>query len=645
MRETRYRRWTFLVAACLIVAAGLSTAWTRAQAPADHPSLRFSRDVRPILESRCASCHAGTNRKGGFSLETRESLLQGGRHGPAAVPGDATGSLLMQLVTAEHEDDRMPADGPALSETQVALLRMWIEQGLPWDEDFRFGEDAWQPPLLPREVQPPDDAGAALSNPIDLFLAPYLAERGVETLEVVDDRLFARRVTLDLIGLLPTPEQLEAFLADTAPDKRERLVRALLADRHAYAIHWMTFWNDALRNAYRGTGFIDGGRMQITPWLYQSLHENKPYDRFVRELVNPVPGSEGFIKGIVWRGVVNASQTPQMQASQNIGQVFMGVNLKCASCHDSFINHWKLADAYALAAVFAQETLELNRCDKPLGEYAVPGFIYPELGTIDPSVGREERIEKLAEILTGQDNGRLARTMVNRLWAHFFGIGLVEPVDEMDHEPWHADLLDYLAWDFQQNGYDLKRTMALITTSRAYQMRSAPAPAPGEKEFTFNGPVVRRMTAEQFVDAVAMVTDVWPAAMHAPLGEEVAAANGVRVRAALVHDDELMRALGRPNREQVVTRRESIATTLEALELTNGEILYSRLMQGATKWLEKDLSPARLVEGVFLTTLGRKPNHDERDAALEVVGSPATVEGLADLLWIIAMMPEFQLIH
>ena len=149
----------------------------------------------------------------------------------------------------------------------------------------------------------------------------------------------------------------------------------LLADRVGYAEHWLTFWNDLLRNDYRGTGYIDGGREQITAWLYSALVTNVPFDRFVAQLVDPVPGSAGFSKGIVWRGVVNASQTPEMQAAQNISQVFMGVNLKCASCHDSFVNDWQLSDAYGMASIYADQPLQHGRvrqADGRDGEGEVP---------------------------------------------------------------------------------------------------------------------------------------------------------------------------------------------------------------------------------------------------------------------------------
>ena len=129
-----------------------------------------------------------------------------------------------------------------------------------------------------------------------------------------------------------------------------------------------------------------------------------------------------------------------MQAAQNVAQVFLGTNLKCASCHDSFVNEWTLADSHGLAAVFAEGPLEVHRCDKPTGESAAPAFIYPQLGTIDPDAPRAERMDRLAELITSPENGRLSRTIVNRLWAWFFGRGIVEPVDDMDQPAFCPEL-------------------------------------------------------------------------------------------------------------------------------------------------------------------------------------------------------------
>lgn len=538
---------------------------------------------------------------------------------------------------------------------------------------------------LRRPSLPTTDAANSDEHPVDRWLRPYFTQHNFEPGQVVDDLTFARRVHLDLIGLLPTPEKLAAFCADTNSNKRAALVDELLSNRRAYAEHWLTFWNDALRNEYRGTGFIDGGRKQITEWLYGALYDNKPYDQFVRELISPVEGSEGFTKGIVWRGVVNASQKPQMQAAQHVAQVFLGTNLKCASCHDSFINEWNLSDAYGLATVFADEPLEIFRCDKATGEKSTIQFLYPELGSIDPAASRGERLHQLAALVSSPENGRFARVIVNRLWAVFYGRGIVEPIHDLDGNAWNSDLLDWLAADLVDHDYDLKHTMTLMCTSRAYQFPSVGAPSPSETEFTFHGPIVKRMTAEQFADAVFAISRIEREltadmlkidgrgqggqlsaaravllARRTPLEAPRPSADGLiasaasdscclignQLRAALVPSDPLTTALGRPNREQVVLRRDEWATTLQALELTNGVTLDALVQRGAAAWLnDGNVEADELILQLYRVSLGREPSPAELATSRELVGSPSTATGVADLLWAISMLPEFQLLQ
>jgi Protein of unknown function (DUF1553)/Protein of unknown function (DUF1549) len=345
---------------------------------------------------------------------------------------------------------------------------------------------------------------------------------------------------------------------------------------------------------------------------------------------------------------VNASQTPQMQAAQNISQVFMGVNLKCASCHDSFINDWQLADAYGLAAIYAEGPLEMVECDRPTGKTAAMKFLYGELGAIDASLPRARRLQQLAHVLTGPKNGRLARTIVNRLWARFIGRGLVEPVDDMEQPAWHPDLLDWLAEDLAAHGYDLKRTMAVILTSEAYRREAVDLPE-RQTAYVFRGPGIRRMTAEQFVDGISAITGVWRAKVAGEFDFSLVSSHARpqpgRIRAALVNADPLMTALGRPNREQVVTTRPSAATTLQSLELSNGARLAETLRRGATRLASTTSQSGALVNTVFQRALGRLPTSRERVLCQQAIGPKMTVGGIEDLLWSVVMLPEFQLIR
>ena len=796
----------------------------------------FTKEIKPILEASCVSCHGRGKRKGGFALDSREILMRGGDSGPAIALGASSESYLIELVSGLDPDNVMPQKGSKLTPEEVGLLRAWIDQGMAWDDSVSFGRAA-PVNLKPPTPRIPAGPGAFISfNPIDALLKPYYAAHNVTPGPRVSDRVFARRVYLDAIGLPPTPAELDAFLADELPDKRERLVGQLLADNQRYAEHWLAFWNDLLRNDYKGAGYIDEGRKQITDWLYSALAENLPFDQFVSELVNPTERSEGFVKGIVWRGVVNASQTPEMQAAQNISQVFMGVNLKCASCHDSFINDWTLADAYGLASIYADGPLEMVHCDKPTGQNAPLKFLYPELGSIDPNAPKADRVERLAAIITQSENGRLSRTVVNRLWSKFMGRGLVEPLDDMEQPAWNPDLLEWLSADLVQNGYDLRKTIARILTSETYQLASVPANERGGAN-VFRGPLVRRLSAEQFQDSLSEVTGVWhaipasaqadftaglpyyalsevenparirwiwsirgsdasaqPGAVyfrrsielaedpskasavmacdnefrlfvngkeaasgddhnkptmidlmpHLKKGENVFAVEAVnrkdggkeaadranpagllfyarirderidgglpveqvwdfgsaaawrwstnktagwkepgfaeaawapaaelgrvamppwklerkfaqalsaaslagRVRASLVAADPLMTAMGRPNREQVITARASAATTLQALELTNGKTLAEHLDRGAEKLLADPACSERgLIVTLFERALARPPGPEELRMAEELVGTPPRKEGLEDLIWAVAMLPEFQLIY
>jgi len=481
---------------------------------------KLNMEVRAILAHNCYQCHSENKQKGQLILDSKEGVFKGGESGVVIIEGKPEESELYRRISLSPNDDEvMPKKGRVLKPNEIELIRLWIKNGAHWSDQslkvFPEAELALIKPNVPESGR--------YAHPVDNLVDAYFNKNKVDWPAIVDDRVFIRRAYMDIIGLLPQPEEIAKFKEDTQADKRSVLIDKLLNDSSNYTQHWLSFWNDLLRNDYSGPGFITGGRKQITDWLYSSLMDNKPYDQMVRELVNPIDGSEGFIKGIKWRGVVNSSQRTEMQAAQNIGQSLMGVNLKCASCHNSFVSNLTLEQSYGFASVFADSLLELNRCDKPLGKFAPIKFIYPELGKVDAD-SLKERLLQLSEVMVKPANGRLYRTITNRLWERLMGRGIIEPLDEMDNTPWNEELLDWLAVDFIESGHDLKHLLKRIMTSQIYQLPSVDYEEESNLRsgYIFEGPILKRLSAEQFSDAISqIITPVYAAVAYDPQGEKL----------------------------------------------------------------------------------------------------------------------------
>ncbi|MBS1574071.1 MAG: PSD1 domain-containing protein [Bacteroidetes bacterium] len=604
--------------------------------------------VRTILAHNCTKCHGSNKAEGELRLDGKAFIEKGGKNGAIIIAGNPEQSELIRRIKLPRGDnDIMPATGDPLTKEEIALLEYWVKIGTPWPKE---GSQSLYhiAPMAPRSPElPPITNG--LVNPVDRFVNVYFNNNNITWQKSVNDRIYIRRVYLDITGMLPPPDSIDAFVKNSQVDKREMLVKNLLGRDDEYAQHWLTFWNDALRNDYSGTGYITGGRFDITKWLYSSLRSNKPFNLFVKQLISPDSTSDGFIKGITWRGTINASQRVEMQAAQNISQVFLGLNLKCASCHDSFISDWKLDDAYAFANIFSDSTLEVNRCDKPTGRMAGRRMLFKELGQLDTTANKTERLKQLADLIIQPKDGRLYRTLVNRIWAQVMGRGMIEPVDVMDNAPWSQDLLDWMASDFTANGYDIKRLLYTILTSKTYQLPSVAIQDPAlitSSKFVFNGMLRRRLVAEEFSDAVSeTIEPVYPDS--AVVFQLLPDSNKTKIpfaRASLVLNDPFLTALGRPNRETVSTSRISQANLLQALELTNGTTFNDAMKRGAIKWKEKYPDTDLMIKEIYRKTLGRLPVKSEERIAKKMLGKEPNVDDVQDFLWAMALHPEFQLI-
>jgi hypothetical protein len=616
---------------CVTVVKGAPQS-ARAAATVD-----FERQIQPIIEKHCLECHSQDKRKGGLSLANYADALDGGRNGPAIRPGNAARSILIHRVTGAVEP-QMPKDEDPLASREIALIRQWIDQGARRTPTSPRAPQPWEAPLALTKPAVPEPIWSDWAAPLDRFVAKYLTSHQVVKPTGVSDAAFARRVYLDVWGLLPTPDELQRFLDDPASDKRATLVATLLADDDKYAEHWMSFWNDLLRNEDGVTYFSEtAGRKSITDWLFASLKSNTPYDQFVRKLLNPTDPADpdGFLVGVNWRGETSAAVTPWMQAAQNTAQIFAGINLKCNACHDSFVSKWKLKDAYSLAAYFAPEPrLQMYRCDVALNRFAEPSFLFPELTRTPASPSLSDRRAVAAAIFTDRHMGRMPRTLVNRIWTRLFGRGLVANPDEMDGVPWSPAVLDWLASDFVDHGYDIKRLILTILTSRAYSMPAVPRTGePPTRGYVFWGPEVRRLTAEEFADAIGAITGEWntytPRASSSsssssstrPAGEpppSMPSTSGVYGREWRVASSSMTRALGRPIRDQVTSVRAAHASTLQSLELVNGEMLTQSLSRAARRMVGE--LPAEPLSIYNRTVAGRYAT----SSAFEVDVSNAT---------------------
>ncbi len=473
--------------------------------------ISYSKNVHPIFQNSCYKCHGNGKKKGGFNLDSRENILKGGKSGKAVIVGDSKNSYLIKLVKAIDPENVMPEKGRRLTSDEIETLSSWIDQGVPWEDKDKLKENekekssTYLTTLSLSSIEIPNNVKSGLN----FLLKKYFEKHKLPEPEFLENRLLVKKTYIDILGRFPTYKEVLNLEKDFSPENFKFLIDKLLRQNTNYSVNWLPFWNDLLRNDYSGPGFLKGGRSEITDWLFKSLLENKSYKEMTKELIAPNKKSNGFIKGLVWQGKANPNELPPMQAAQNTAQVFMGVNLKCASCHDSFIDDWKLKDAYGLANVFAKEPLETHRCADPKGEFEDPKFIFPELGEIKLEKKKSKTLENLANLFTKEENGRFSRTIVNRIWQKLIGRGLIYDVDSLHNVPWSSEILDYLANFFIKNNYDLKILIKEILLSNAYKYKAFPYKNLSDDKFIFKGPAIRKLSFEQYIDIIEQFSSNW----------------------------------------------------------------------------------------------------------------------------------------
>jgi hypothetical protein len=695
----------------------------------------FENQVRPILANNCFRCHGPEKQRSNLRLDSRAAMLTGGDNGPAVVPGNPNESPMIKAVN--YRDLEMPP-GKRLGKKDVAALTEWVKMGAPWpgsgqpevqaprpqgikitDEDRKFW--SFQPNTRP---VPPLRAGNLDENPIDVFIAGKLQEKGLDFAPPATKQELIRRAYFDLIGLPPTPEDVDAFVADSSPGAYARLIDRLLA-MPQYGERWARHWLDVVRFAQTNGYERDSEKPEA--WRYRdyvirAFNDDKPYDRFVREQLagdELSPASDDALTATAFYrlGVWDDEPDDKRQAVfdelddmlSTTSTAFLGLTLGCARCHDHKFDPISQDDYYSMLAFLhnirpysnpskrgddsmfvklaaggrtlaAREFGAMPRTTRVLvrGSAAMPAremsprfiavcaamparemsprFIAvlcksdstatPRI-TPAPAAKTTGRRAVLVQWIASRDNPLTARVLVNRLWHYHFGRGLVATPSDFGHTgnpPTHPELLDWLASEFIDGGWKLKRMHRLIMLSRTYQQSShisndrAVVIDPDNTLLWRQN--LRRLEAEAIRDAILAVSgqlnlkmggrgvfptlsrEVLSTQSHPGLGWDTSSKEEQARRSVYIF---VKRTLGVPlletfdmaSADTPTAARTTTTIAPQALLLLNSSFVEEQCAALADRLLsEGGPDPERNVQRLFRLALGRLPNSSEATIAL-----------------------------
>jgi mono/diheme cytochrome c family protein len=689
----------------LVAALFLATLPLHAAEPAQEAF--FEAQVRPLLIKSCQRCHGPKKQESGLRVDSRTALMLGGSNGPALVSGKAAESLLIKAI--QHQGELQMPPGKKLEAQQIAILTKWVEMGAPWPREapgvvIRSGEItpaerqfwSFQPvrnPPLPH-VKKRDWA----KSPIDTFILARLEEAGIEPAPPVDRRTLLRRVTFDLTGLPPTPEEIEAFLADAAPEAFARVVDRLLA-APAYGERWGRHWLDVVR--YADTAGETADYPVPEAYLYRnyvidSFNHDKPYDQFLREqiagdiLARTAP-REKYAEMVTATGYLALSRRfgfdPEnyhhltiADTIDTVGQSVLGLSLGCARCHHHKFDPVSMSDYYALYGIFdstgyafpgseekkrprdfvplvpAAEIKDMKKVPlayavvegKPhnariqkRGEPLQPGDEVPRRNlTIlngEPVPANSSGRLELARWLADPGNPLTARVMVNRIWQHHFGVGLVATENDFGtrgQRPSHPELLDYLAQSFVASGWSIKAMHRLIVLSRTYQLGLA-TPSPSDPENRLLGRrTPLRLEAEAIRDTLLCLSgnldrtmggphpfppvESWGFTQHNPFFAVYASnRRSVYLMTQRLKRHPFLALFDGPDTNASTGRRLPTIVPTQALFFLNDPFVHEQSLGLARKLRSGFADEKARLQRAYLITLGRPANDEEqqRDSA------------------------------
>lgn len=661
----------------------LSSLRASVPAPADEPL--FERDVLPILTRNCLGCHGGLRQRGGLEMRTVGAGLRGGESGPAWQAGDLEGSGLWQRVVS----DEMPPNDRKLSAAEKDVVRRWIAAGLPTAAARTTSSDPILAPGGPHRV---DSVAAA----IDEHVQAGLEDAGLNPMPTIGDDAFVRRIHLDLVGRVPTAEQAAAFLDNPAADKRTRLIDDLLQTKD-FGRHFGRTWLEWMMpatlpgNKTSGKDMSDSAR-QFGQWIGDRVTAGDHWDTIVTDILT---GQGRAIEVVFFQMYGTPYGQPLPGGTANaVGTIFMGVNLRCAECHDDPYRDWSQRDFWALSAFFQglsggddfgfiQEfPVALDKSavsggakglEKKLAEFGfqpspgpgqivIPTTAFKDSGTVVQArfpKGREFHAAKseslrphFATWLTTKDNPYFAKAFVNRMWFAFFARGIVQPVDDFRdlNPPSHPGLITLLANEFADSGFDIKHLVRCICNSATYQ-RSSRIPTdmqePDVAALTaaYGRVPIRLMTPDVLYDSLSQVYAGTEPGQELDLRVLDAEGASTKGQAATAKDPrtEFMRrfCVDRSNVTEYVHGVPQRLALLNHPRLLAGSPALDAFRGNAESGPQK--TPDEIVEWLFLATLSRRPTDVERTEAGEFLRHAP--DDYLRILWTLVNGSEYFLIR
>ncbi len=490
------------------------------------------------------------------------------------------------------------------------------------------------------------------NNFIDRLVFERLKKLRIAPAELCDDETFLRRVTLDLAARVPTPEEYAAFMADTSADKRAKKIDALLASED-FTDYVTALWSELCRVAsadYTGRGDAHKPANSFVAWLRDQVAADRPFDEVVADMATAVgstntDGQTGLYTMLIHDYALN----PKVFAA-DFSQLFLGVRMQCAECHNHPFDRWTMDDYYGLVSFFScvkrkpgsdgRDRRVIFDPSAPQAKHAVDGRPVPAklLGAVEPVGGEGDPRRALAAWIRDPGNALFNRNIVNRLWAHLLGVGIVEPVDDFraTNPPANGPLLDALAARYAEHGRRLRPIIRDICTSRVYQLSVQPTPSGAADTRQYSHAMVRRLRADVLLDSLVAVTGVPKSLPMAPTGTKAISYINRNNYYALT-GDYVLDTFGQSGRKTVCACDTKTNPSLsQVMHLLVGDTVGPRVHTAATsgvlkKIIDEHSTPEGVIEAIFIRVLARRPTATEMEALLELVAknkAPAVYEDI-----------------